>query len=90
MFRPQNFGNDIQVDGAILSYTELWIASSGKTLNETNTNNDTEVYDFVYKTVNYYNTFTFVDGEPTSATIRTGQFDNDNPTAGTLIETRNF
>ena len=51
MFSPQNFGNDIQVDGAILSYTELWIAGSGKTLNETNTNTNTEVYDFVYKTV---------------------------------------
>ena len=33
---------------------------------------------------------TLVDGEPTSATIRTGQFDNTSPTAGTLIETRDF
>ena len=87
---PKKIFTDLQVIGAVLTYAELWVSGNSKVLNTTNTDTSTTVYDFAYKGFPYYNTLTLVDGAFTEATIRTGSFDNDNPTAGTIIERREF
>ena len=82
--------NDLQVTGTVLTYSELWVSGGGKTLNTSNDIVNTIVYDFMYKSIPYYNRFILVDGAFTTATIRIGSYNNADPTRGDIIETRNF
>lgn len=90
---PKKIFTDLQVVGAVLTYTELWVAGGNKALFTANTNAFIMIYNFQYKSVNYFNIFTRdILGNLVSAEIHIGEYTTDGQMVDdtTLIERINY
>ena len=84
---PKKIYTDLNVIGVTLTYANIWVAGTQKTLSTINTNTDLLIYTFKYKTFDFYNVFRYSSSILQSAEIRRGLYDTDgNEDVGVLIE----
>ena len=84
---PKKIFTDLNVIGIVLTYANIWVAGTQKSLSAINTNTDLNIFTFKYKTEDFYNVFRYTSGVLQSAEIRRGLYDTDgNENTGELIE----
>ena len=84
---PKKIFTDLNVIGIVLTYTNIWVAGTQKSLSTINTNTDLNIFTFKYKTEDFYNVFRYTSGILQSAEIRRGLYNTDgNENTGELIE----
>ena len=84
---PKKIFTDLNVIGIVLTYTNIWVAGTQKSLSAINTNTDLNIFTFKYKTEDFYNVFRYTSGVLQSAEIRRGLYNTDgNENTGELIE----
>ena len=84
---PKKIFTDLNVIGIVLTYTNIWVAGTQKSLSTINTNTDLNIFTFKYKTEDFYNVFRYTSGVLQSAEIRRGLYNTDgNENTGELIE----
>ena len=82
---PKKIFTDLDVVGVTLTYANIWVAGTKKTLATTTTLN-VSVYTFEYKSEDFYNVFRYTSGVLQSAEVRRGTFTSGNEDTGELIE----
>ena len=84
---PKKIFTDLNVIGIVLTYANIWVAGTQKSLSAINTNTDLNIFTFKYKTEDFYNVFRYTSGVLQSAEIRRGLYNTDgNENTGELIE----
>ena len=84
---PKKIFTDLNVIGIVLTYANIWVAGTQKSLSAINTNTDLNIFTFKYKTEDFYNVFRYTAGVLQSAEIRRGLYNTDgNENTGELIE----